>query len=75
MRQPDTIGVLGLALNTCSERDGHPETTDRIAELIETAGVLWSRLPDTTHDGDRFMLYRTAGRLLQIADVESVTGG
>ena len=24
-RQPDTVGVLGLALNTCLERDGYPE--------------------------------------------------
>ena len=30
LRQPDTIGVLGLALNACAERDGYPETTDRI---------------------------------------------
>ena len=29
-RQPDTIGVLGLAINTCAERDGHAETVDRI---------------------------------------------
>ncbi len=75
MRQPDTIGVLGLALNACAEQNGHTETTSRIAELIETAGVLWARLPDATDDGDRFTLFRTAARLLQIADVESVTGG
>src|SRR6185503_9600211 len=31
-RQPDTIGVLSLAINTCAERDGHPEEIDRIRE-------------------------------------------
>ena len=24
-RQPDTVGVLGLAINTCAERNGHAE--------------------------------------------------
>ena len=32
-RQPDTIGVLGLALNACAERDGHAEERERIREL------------------------------------------
>ena len=29
--QPDTIGVLGLALNACRERDGYAEARERIA--------------------------------------------
>ena len=29
-RQPDTIGVLGLAINTCAERNGHVEAVDQI---------------------------------------------
>ena len=40
LRQPDTIGVLGLALNACAERNGNAETTTRIAELIATADTL-----------------------------------
>ena len=36
MRQADTIGALGLALNACAERDGAPETTERIEALLET---------------------------------------
>ena len=39
--QPDTLGVLGLAINTCAERNGHVEEVDRIRELLETARDLW----------------------------------
>ena len=44
MRQADTIGALGLALNACSEQNGEVETTGRIAALLETAAALWQRL-------------------------------
>ena len=40
-RQADTIGVLGLALNACDERNGHREELDRIRELLSTARDLW----------------------------------
>ena len=34
-RQPDTIGVLGLALNATNERNGNvPEELERIRELL-----------------------------------------
>src|SRR5438034_2146528 len=36
-RQPDTLGVLGLAISTCAERDGHAEAIDRIRELLKAA--------------------------------------
>ena len=39
--QADTLGVLGLAINTCAERDGHAEEVDRIRELLEAARDLW----------------------------------
>ncbi len=74
LRQPDTIGVLGLALNACAERNGNAETTTRIAELIATAAALWTRLPDTEDEADRFTLFRTTARLVQLADVEALTG-
>ncbi len=74
LRQPDTIGVLGLALNACAERNGNAETTTRIAELIATAAALWTRLPDTEDEADRFALFRTTARLVQLADVEALTG-
>src|ERR671924_1391868 len=36
-RQTDTIGVLGLALNACGERDGFEEARERIADLLSCA--------------------------------------
>ena len=46
MRQPDTIGVLGLAINACAERNGHVEDVDRIRELLDAARDLWATLPE-----------------------------
>ena len=47
MRQADTIGVLGLALNACDERsNGRREQTEQIRELIIAARDLWLALPD-----------------------------
>ena len=72
-RQPDTLGVLGLAINTCAERDGHPETIDRIGELLRTARSLWVALPDLADERDQFRAGRLIVRLIMIADVEAVT--
>ena len=44
-RQADTIGVLGLALNACAERDGNVDERERIAELVDTARDLWRDAP------------------------------
>ena len=35
-RQPDTIGVMGLALNASLEQNGFPDERERIRELLET---------------------------------------
>jgi hypothetical protein len=72
-RQQDTIGVLGLALNACRERDGHMETRERIAELVATARDLWRTTSELEDEEERLLLGRTAFRLLHIADVEAVT--
>ena len=45
-RQPDTVGVLGLAIAACSERNGHIGLVDRIRELLEAAQNLWLTVPD-----------------------------
>ena len=50
-RQPDTIGVLGLAINTCAERNGHADDVDRIRELLEAARDLWAVDPDARGRG------------------------
>ncbi len=71
-RQPDTMGMLGLAINACAERDGHPETVARIAELLEAARDLWSTFPGL--DGQElFVTSRLTTRLVHIADVEALT--
>ena len=45
MRQPDTTGMLGLAINACAERNGHARPVDRIHELLIAARDLWATLP------------------------------
>ncbi len=73
MRQADTIGVLGLALNACDERsNGHREATDRIRELLLVARDLWRVLPEA-EDADKAHTARTAFRLLHLANVVAVT--
>ena len=73
MRQPDTIGVLGLAINTCAERNGHVESIDRIRELLEVARDLWLTLPEIEDERERWSASRFVYRLIHIADVEAVT--
>ena len=54
MRQADTIGVLGLALNACDERsNGHREETERIRELLSAARDLWRLFPEAEDEAER----------------------
>jgi uncharacterized protein len=72
-RQPDTIGVLGLALNACAEPDGQVEERERIAELVATARELWRTLPEAEDDPDRIELSRYTFRLIHLADILTMT--
>jgi predicted TIM-barrel fold metal-dependent hydrolase len=72
-RQADTIGVLGLALNACAERDGYAEERERIAELLDTASDLWRTLPETEDETERRRLSRATFRLIHIADILTLT--
>jgi hypothetical protein len=74
-RQPDTIGVLGLALNACAERDGYQEERGRISELVACARELWSHAAEQTDDTERIALNRATFRLVHLADIEAVTAG
>ena len=74
-RQADTIGVLGLALNACADRDGHVEERERIRELIATARDLWRVLPEVEDEGEQRMVSRTTFRLVHLADILAVTSG
>jgi predicted TIM-barrel fold metal-dependent hydrolase len=71
-RQPDTIGTLGLAINTCGERDGHVEEIERIRDLLEAARDLWRMLPEV-EDAERVPYFRTTFSLIHIADILAVT--
>ena len=72
-RQTDSIGVLGLALNACAERDGHAEERERIAELLSCARELWRTLPEAEEDAERMQLGRLTFRLIHLADILAVT--
>jgi predicted TIM-barrel fold metal-dependent hydrolase len=74
-RQPDTIGVLGLALNACADRDGRVEERERIRELIEAARDLWRVLPEVDDEGEQRTVSRTTFRLVHLADILAVTSG
>jgi predicted TIM-barrel fold metal-dependent hydrolase len=75
MRQTDTIGVLGLALNACDERsNGRREETEQIRELILAARDLWLALPDVD-EADRPRAGRAAFRMVHLANILAVTTG
>jgi uncharacterized protein len=74
-RQPDTIGMLGLALNACYERDGHRAERDQIRELLETARDVWRTLPEVEDEVERRQVTRAAFRMIQLADLLAVTTG
>ena len=71
-RQPDTIGVLGLALNACDDQDGAVEDLERIRELLLTARELWRSLPEVEEE-DRAQASRATFALVHLADILAVT--
>ena len=74
-RQPDTIGVLGLALNACDDRNGEAVADlERIRELLTTARELWRTLPEVEEE-DRPQTTRATFALVHLADILAVTSG
>ncbi len=71
--QSDTMGVIGLAINTCAERDGHPAEVDRIRDLLVAARDLWLVWGDLPPGPDRATAGRLTLRLIHLADIEAVT--
>jgi uncharacterized protein len=72
-RQPDTVGVIGLALNACYDRDGHADERERIKELLAAARELWRLLPEVNDEPDQRIISRTTFRLIHLADILAVT--
>ncbi len=75
LRQPDTIGTLGLALNACDERNGGVSRAEleRIRDLILAARGLWQTVPDIENERDRVAATRLTFKLLHLADIVAVT--
>jgi uncharacterized protein len=71
-RQPDTVGVIGLALNACYDRDGHADERERIKELLAAARDVWRLLPEVD-EPDQRIISRTTFRLIHLADILAVT--
>ncbi len=73
-RQPDTVGVLGLALNACEERDGYEgDELARIKELLLCARELWRSFPEIEDEADRLRAVRQTFRLIHLAAIVAVT--
>jgi predicted TIM-barrel fold metal-dependent hydrolase len=72
-RQPDTVGVIGLALNACYDRDGYADERERIKELLSAARDLWRVLPEVDEEPEQRVISRATFRLIHIADILAVT--
>ena len=72
-RQQDVIGAVGLALNATDERDGHPDSCARIAELLVAARDLWKRSGEMVDDDERMRANRRTFQLIHLADIEALT--
>jgi predicted TIM-barrel fold metal-dependent hydrolase len=72
-RQPDTVGVIGLALNATYDRDGHADERERIKELLIAARDLWRILPEVEQEQEQRAVSRLTFRLIHIADILAVT--
>jgi predicted TIM-barrel fold metal-dependent hydrolase len=72
-RQPDQVGVLGLAINTCAERNGPGDEVDNISELLEAARDLWATVPEIEEEVEARQTMRLTHRLVHMAQIEAIT--
>jgi predicted TIM-barrel fold metal-dependent hydrolase len=73
-RQPDRVGVLGLALNATHDRaNGHKDELEQIRELLLGAQAMWRALPEEGDEKDRMAHTRATFRLIHLADIVAVT--
>lgn len=73
-RQQDTIGVIGLALNACDERNGTVAELEQIRELLTAARETWRALPEV-EEQDSQAANRVTFGLIHLADILAVTSG
>jgi predicted TIM-barrel fold metal-dependent hydrolase len=72
-RQSDVIGAVGLALNAAAERNGFPETCERITDLLVCARELWQTSAEIVDDDRRVGAMRATFQLIHLADIEALT--
>jgi len=73
IRQQDSFGALGLALNATYEGNGHMAELVEIRELLLAARDVWRTLPEAEDETDARVIARTTSRLIHLADILSVT--
>jgi uncharacterized protein len=73
IRQQDSFGALGLALNATYERNGLGGDLEQIRELLLVARDLWRTLPEAEDEAELRAVARTTSRLIHLADILSVT--
>ena len=73
MRQPDTVGALGLALNAADERDGYADVRERISGLLSCAQEVWRTLPELDDEAEQRRRIRLTQKLVHLADIETLT--
>ncbi|HJR94965.1 MAG TPA: hypothetical protein VJ807_05970, partial [Gaiellaceae bacterium] len=53
--------------------NGHPDTSERIEELLVTAQELWRAGAEIEEDDERKMTFRAAIQLVNLADMVALT--
>ena len=73
LRQGDVLGALGLAINASLERDGFPEQSEQIHELLSTGLELWTASRAIEDEVERNRVGRVAFGLVHLADAIALT--
>ena len=68
-RLPDTIGVMGLAINTCQSNGGHRSELAEVCEYLASARDLWQVAAEAEDKDQAFTIARVVMRLLHVADI------
>ncbi len=71
--QPDRIGVLGLALNTCGSNGSRSALLEELSEYLGCARDLWAQVAETEDEAEAFALTRLVMRLLHVADINALS--
>ena len=73
LAQGDVLGALGLAINASMERDGFPDESAQIHELLATAQEVWTGAQEIEEAVEKRRVTRVALGLVHLADMLAVT--